>query len=135
MKSTTATNPFVRSESSIFKAFELAKKGTSREALKSFCDRNKIGTGRVLREITSGQFKNYRWKVDRKESGDTVKIKVHSIVELKTAAKAKAPAKGVKATTKKAASKKKGTVKSRVAAKAASRATAKAASRVAAKAA
>lgn len=106
MKRTTVTNPFVRPESSIFKAFELAKKGTSREALKSFCDKHKIGPGRVLREILSGEFKNYRWKVDRKESGNTVKIKVHSIVELKAAAKAKAPAKAVK-TPAKAASKKK----------------------------
>lgn len=84
----SSLNPYPRVGSVAQRTFEMAKRGTSRDALIAFFAKEDVGPARLLRELRNGQFKNVQWTYTETENG---KIALSNIRELKTAS-AKKPA-------------------------------------------
>lgn len=96
-------NPYPNVSGMAHRTFELAKRGTTRNALIASFDAAKIGHARLLRELKHGSFKNIAWSYTESPDG---KIRVSDVRELKT--KKAAPAKKAEpAAAKKAAPAKK----------------------------
>ena len=80
-------NPF-RKESLIAKVFEMAAKGTTRTAIDSFCEKNKVGASRMFHCLRRGTYGEAKWGYQQSEDG---KVKLVAKASAKKAVKKAGP--------------------------------------------
>lgn len=115
----TTANPYPNQGSAAYQAFEMAKKGTNKEALKKFFIKVKVRPERLLRELKLEKFRGVSWNYKEDEKKGTIRLadikgtftpdkkEKKPVVKAKANGKAKAKAKPVvKAKTSKPVTKK-----------------------------
>lgn len=93
------TNPF-KKDSAIAKAFEMAAKGTTRDALNKMCEKEKLNAPRIFHCLRRGTYGESKWKYQQDSEKGTVKLVPGTTAVAKAKAKAKKPVAKAKATKK-----------------------------------
>ena len=105
MNTTTTMNPYAKPTSTAFRAFEMAKKGTTVAAITTLCTKEKIGPARIIREIKLENFRGFKWSVKLTDAGSLKVTNVKGSLKIPVAKKVK-PSKKAKTTHKHKAAKK-----------------------------
>ena len=83
-------NPF-KKDSAIAKAFEMALKGTTRDAINKMCEKEKLNAPRIFHCLRRGTYGESKWKYQQDNEKGTVKLVPGAAkVTKKSVAKAKA---------------------------------------------
>lgn len=62
-------NPFSRPSSAVFRAFNLAKEGTTVKAIEKLCEELGVGVNRVFNELRKEEFKESQWSYSEDKRG------------------------------------------------------------------
>lgn len=62
-------NPYSRPSSAVYRAFNMAKEGTTVKAIEKLCDELGVGSARVFNELRKEEFKESQWSYSEDKKG------------------------------------------------------------------